>query len=557
MGKLGGETNIPYVIKKGARYHYKRRYPTDLRAKNPDLPVFMERSLGTADHRVAVHNASTLNLEFDAIVRRLSASPFGQVDTAVAKTFVASTIKILGTETAGPEFPMEGDSMDGWQLIPDPSGNPFLAQAVHRDNKAITPTPERSLERITEFLNAELRRLTAVQDDATKYDTKARGRAGRITDTIKEVQSLLEPLKIDLSETVKIPPSINVPTLSDIAVKWAESDLSRPEQHLDQYRYACRLFEDLHGKRDIRQIKTLEISQFVEQLRLMPASTRAEIRSANMVRAIELGKQLNLPTLSASTVNKHLSAVKTILNFAFQGGYIDENPGDRLRVKRNKKTKKARDFTREEIGKLVTAICSEHKSSDDDFWIPIVSLYQGARREEVCQIEKADIQHIDGIPTLNIRILSEEDDADSVKSLKNENSRRLTPIHPDLIRAGFLEFVASSPGPRVFASLKQDSRGDFGGTYGKRFARMLKNKAGIDAPRIKVFHSLRHTFITACRNALMPETMEQTLSGHLSQHIVHDGYGSRQELPLRLEWISKVDFKVPVLTNLIESLSRR
>lgn len=559
MGKRTGGTGIPHVIKKGTRYHYKRRWPTDLRAKNPTLPEFMERSLGTSDAKVAIAKASSLNLEYDQTVARLSNTPLAKVDPATAQAFVTRTVALLGQETTGADFPTEGDSLDGWELIPDPSGNPFLARAIHRDNKPIPPTPERSLERITALLQREMQSLRRVKDESASHSQRFKDQSDKLAAGISNILAMLKPLEIDLAEMgikEEVPEQAKVTTLSDIADKWAANDPTRPVQHIDQYRYACRLFEQLHGKRDVRQITTLEISQFVEQLRLMPSSTKPEIRAADMKRAIELGKQSNLPTLSATTVNKHFSAIKTILTFAWEGGYINENPGSRLKVKRAKKANKQRDFTKDELSRLITALSKSKKPNEDDFWIPLVALFQGARREEVCQLEKSDVQDIDGIPCLNIRAVSDEDDPDTLtKSVKTTNSKRLTPVHPDLIKAGFLEFVKASNGSRVFATLEPDARGDLGAAYGKRFADILKDKAGIDVPRVKVFHSLRHTFITACRNAMMPETMEHTLSGHSSSHAVHDGYGSRQEVPLRLKWIAKVDFKVCALDDLIEQLA--
>ena len=75
------------------------------------------------------------------------------------------------------------------------------------------------------------------------------------------------------------------------------------------------------------------------------------------------------------------------------------------------------------------------------YWLPLLGLYTGARVNEVCQLNpQCDIREEGGIWILDI---TEESEADSrvSKSVKNETSRRPVPVHPALLRLGFLRYV--------------------------------------------------------------------------------------------------------------------
>ena len=90
-----------------------------------------------------------------------------------------------------------------------------------------------------------------------------------------------------------------------------------------------------------------------------------------------------------------------------------------------------------------------------------------------------------------------------MSSLKNRSSQRDVPLHPELIRCGFLEYVENrrkKPGDRLFPELDRGSDGKWSSAYSKWMGRYLRETIGITDSR-KVFHSFRHTFKDACRRA--------------------------------------------------------
>jgi integrase len=100
----------------------------------------------------------------------------------------------------------------------------------------------------------------------------------------------------------------------------------------------------------------------------------------------------------------------------------------------------------------------------------------------------------------------------------------------------FVEYAKAQPGPFVFGELKPTKHGKrtavFSGEFGKRL-----RKLGLTDRRL-TFHSLRHTFKTACREAGITEEIHDALTGH-SNGSLGRGYGV---MPLRVlaEAVAKI-----------------
>jgi len=141
------------------------------------------------------------------------------------------------------------------------------------------------------------------------------------------------------------------------------------------------------------------------------------------------------------------------------------------------------------------------------FWIPLLGLYQGMRLNEICQLYCDDIVDVAGIPCIRItanpdrKQKTEEPDN---KSIKNESSRRTIPLHPTLIELGFLDFVQDRRKRkymRVWENLKtpavdyydvQDNHSHY---VSKWYCDTFRKNHIKNDPKLKPFHSLRHTHI--------------------------------------------------------------
>ncbi|MFV2950278.1 integrase, partial [Pseudomonas japonica] len=76
------------------------------------------------------------------------------------------------------------------------------------------------------------------------------------------------------------------------------------------------------------------------------------------------------------------------------------------------------------------------------FWLPLLGLYTGGRLNELCQLDTEDVIEKEGVWAISM--MDDELDRPLPKVLKNQSSRRVVPIHSELIRMGFLNFVTQA-----------------------------------------------------------------------------------------------------------------
>lgn len=168
-------------------------------------------------------------------------------------------------------------------------------------------------------------------------------------------------------------------------------------------------------------------------------------------------------------------------------------------------------------------------------WMPLLSLYSGARIDEVGSLSVSDILR-EPVPYLHI------------KRGKNQSSVREVPIHPKLIELGFLDYVdaiRNAGHESLWPFLRTESdTANASETQGKWFNRFIHKKLGM--PSNVVFHSFRHNFKDMCRDALIPREIHQALTGHAKQ-TVGDSYGKGHSLEVKLDQMKKIklDLAIP------------
>ena len=110
--------------------------------------------------------------------------------------------------------------------------------------------------------------------------------------------------------------------------------------------------------------------------------------------------------------------------------------------------------------------------------------------------------------------------------MKTESSKRLVPIHPDLVRLGLLERVKrlrEEGAERLFPDMRIDSRAGAGNSISKGFTYYLQG-IGIKPRRAAGtvgFHSLRKTVIQALQGSSLPSERRRALVGHEPGDDVH------------------------------------
>jgi hypothetical protein len=74
------------------------------------------------------------------------------------------------------------------------------------------------------------------------------------------------------------------------------------------------------------------------------------------------------------------------------------------------------------------------------FWLPLLGLFTGARLGEIAPLSAADVK-TDELTNIHSIVITE--DLEKGRRLKTSGSRRVVPVHPELIRIGFIELSSA------------------------------------------------------------------------------------------------------------------
>lgn len=312
------------------------------------------------------------------------------------------------------------------------------------------------------------------------------------------------------------------------------------------------LLADIIGKdKVIRQITADDLQELLYTIPFIP-SRFGSGKTANKTiqQAIKMAKvDETLPRLSVKTQNDYIQTLSSVFMWAKQKKFIEENPFDEVEMPaqdiRAKQGDKYLPFSITQLQAIfnipVYRGCKNNRSGrlkpgekifrDAYFWVPLLGLYTGARLNEICQLVLDDICIKEEIHIININ------DTDG-KKVKTIAGIRNVPIHPVLLKLGFLEYVEQQRKDkynklkRLFPELKLNSRNEYSAGMSKWFNRTLdKVNETIQNPDDKlqekhVFHSFRHTFRTELRNHAVPKERVVRLCGWEAKDSLDEHYGT-------------------------------
>jgi integrase len=288
-----------------------------------------------------------------------------------------------------------------------------------------------------------------------------------------------------------------------------------------------------------------------------PGLAVGAITKAHIRRHIQF---LQSASKSAKTIEKEHGALRALLTVAEHEEWITGNPAKGVMLP-SVNGSKTRSYTPEEVAAIFASpvFTSNMRpvagKGEAAYWVPLVLLFTGARREEVCQLTIEHIRESDGVPFFAI------DPRDDFGRLKTDESRRAVPVHPTLKKLGFLNYVEKrrAAGDKLLFPLlnKPNKRGQVGAKWGDWWCRYVRKVAGIKDTRIQPAHAFRHLFITECRRLNFREDYERRLVGHVGggRKTVHDDYGEHLVGAL-LAAVARIDFRGLDLSNLYPPLGR-
>lgn len=257
-----------------------------------------------------------------------------------------------------------------------------------------------------------------------------------------------------------------------------------------------------------RRVDTLtprDIRDFKDGLLRLPSNWSKKLKGATIREAAKLNDDGHLPSLEIQALNsKRWMPVADFLAWAQRETYIASNPAAGMKIpvsKSHKRAKKRDQFEMEDLQKIFGAplfrgarsdrdwhLPGSHLIRDHRFWLPLLALFTGGRRGELCPLRVDDVTEREGI--LCIHFCEHFDEKGSkIASLKNEESKRRVPVHPELLKIGFKEFVEQrrSMGKERLFDCPEARNFD---QFGKWFSRLLKSVA------VKTSRNTFHSFLT-------------------------------------------------------------
>lgn len=258
--------------------------------------------------------------------------------------------------------------------------------------------------------------------------------------------------------------------------------------------------------------------------------------------------------LAPATINKDMGILRAIFSTAVANFKLPNNPLQGWKDLPIPAKEVDSPYTVEELRKIFNSPVftegyrPEKGKGEASFWLPLIGLYTGCRLNEGAQLFTEDVGTDNGITFLKIT-----PDSATGRRVKDSKKRRV-PIHPDLVRMGFLEYASKMKQAghvQLFPELKVTRKGGkLGDKWGSWWSSYIRKDLGIT--RIpQPFHAFRHTFVEHGRKCKMDTDLRNIIEGHAPNSIDLRHYGnSLYPLEPLYEEIVKLVFKGLDLSHL-------
>lgn len=357
--------------------------------------------------------------------------------------------------------------------------------------------------------------------------------------------------------------------LVEIVQQAAEERVATKEWRPDmikQHVSIARLFVRFVGHDQPARLRQRNISEFRSMLFKLPKSHGKSPNDHIMPLSELLARATTLPPekvgLSPTTINRYMTQMGNIVDICKHAGFPFGNfegvSGLRTKRKGDVRGERGR-FSTEELQTIFSLPVWEGSTSFDErfaggqeifhdaaYWVPLLAIYIGARREEMCGLLLDEIETHFELPCIRI-------EENSVRKLKNAQSKRRVPIHPELLRLGFLEYVDELRNlghvllfPELKAASPTTPMGDVFDDSWQKIRSTALPKAKDDG---KVLHSLRHWCNNEMKQAGIREEYRKDILGHTNEGVNEGRYTD----PARLRVMADALSTLPLPTAHLEA----
>jgi len=254
--------------------------------------------------------------------------------------------------------------------------------------------------------------------------------------------------------------------------------------------------------------------------------------------ALDYYSSLMASNLSLTTVNKKINFMKSFFRVCIEQDFLrTTNPFDSIKVATKQQIKAQQvnysPFTQKELERIFdpTQYFEFFDMNPSYVLIPVIALYTGARAEEIASMRVHELEEEDGV--WFIRAPKER--------VKNKNSIRKIVFSQQLegLVLKAMQHIASFKKPNDALFYLTDGKNGYHKAMSARWALYL-DSLGITAED-KVFHSLRHTFISNLTDTGCNTVLLMRLVGHIDERFgsipvstTHQEVYNKQEKPIKV-----------------------
>ncbi|TSK05951.1 MAG: site-specific integrase [Geobacter sp.] len=343
------------------------------------------------------------------------------------------------------------------------------------------------------------------------------------------------PASDPLEAKVASPPPPS-PTISHVIQEYVNDNRSAwTGKTLLEYQSYWRLLQDVLEVATVAEVTREEVRKLRDTLCRLPANLYKKHPGKTIKEVLALD---GITPMSTTTVNKLLTLFGSLMIHCVKEGYRGDNPAVGLKVKQSRRADEERKaYTVEDLRKITAALPSP-TGKPERYWVPLIGMYSGMRLGEICGLHVSDVKQVDGVWCFDV---NEQGD----KRLKTLASTRLVPIHPKLLKCGFLGYVETMRDKRSVRLWPNLMRRDIDGycpALGNWYGRF--NRKHVTDDPLKTFHSLRHAFADTLKQLGCQESLLSELMGHANDSITTGRYGKRYQAKVLMEAVRRIDYSL-------------
>lgn len=322
-------------------------------------------------------------------------------------------------------------------------------------------------------------------------------------------------------------------------------------------RATLRQFIECNGDRHVSDYGKADMAAYKRGLKEYPANAAKLYPGVKFKTVIERNRQDGHPTLNSNTIRSKLGFL------AVFGRWLEDNEDNvdasnfATSLPKRDDRERMEPFSLDDVRRILNSsafvgcLSANNyqkpglvKVRDWRFWMTLIAAFTGARVNEIVQMDITDLRLEGDIWAFDI---TDEGDGQSLKTI---TSKRLLPVHPQLIELGLLDYrdgLVARGATSLFQDVPVGRNGRRSEAAGRWFRKFLQ-RIGVKSKepgKLGGSHRWRHTLTDELRRVDVDTyNISATLGHRINIARMTSEYGRAMDMSLskRLEFLSKASY---------------